>query len=229
MTESRIVSIQVGLPAQHGADLISDQPWESGIFKTAVTGKIRLDTLNLAGDGQHDLQNHGGKYRAVLAYSADHYPIWQQELNRDLPYGSFGENFTVSGVDEDSVCLGDIIQVGEVRLRVSQPRMPCWKLSRRVGIKKLSHYVDVKEWGGWYHEVLQTGDVQAGEAYTIIERRYPQYPIRRLYRLMVERETTVEAYRELASLFDILTPSWRMRYGGLAASYSEQAQNPTDR
>ncbi len=221
MLDSRIVSIQVGLPAEYGADSLSSKSWETGIFKYPVEGRIFLDTLNLTGDGQQDLKNHGGTFRAVLAYTAEHYPIWNEELERQLPYGAFGENFTVTGYDEDTVCIGDIVAVGDVRLQIAQPRMPCWKLARRWEIKDLTARVNIKAWGGWYHRVLQTGCVAVGDKYELIERPYPNLSIKRLYNLMEERETDVDAYTQLAGMFEILTPSWRVQYGGLAAAYSQ--------
>jgi MOSC domain-containing protein YiiM len=177
---------------------------------------VWLDTLNLAGDGQDDLDNHGGVYRAVLAYSAEHYPVWRDELHLpDLAYGSFGENFTVSGLTETDVYLGDVYAVGETRLRVAQPRMPCWKLARRVGVKDLAARVEARGWGGWYHQVLQTGYVQAGDRYELVERGHTGYPIAYIVDLMTERQTSAEAYRELATL-DALTPEWRNYFAGKA-------------
>jgi MOSC domain-containing protein YiiM len=225
MNESRIISLQVGLPAEHGADAISQKSWQSGIFKDAVHGQVFLDTLNLRGDGQHDLHNHGGEYRAVLAYAVDHYPTWNTELACELPFGAFGENFTVTGYDEDTVCIGDVFVVGEARVQVSQPRMPCWKLARRWGIKDLTARVDQKAWGGWYHRVLQTGYVQAGDAYLLTERPYPNLSIKRLYDLMDEREIDVAAFRQLAGMENILTPSWRTYYAKYAEQYADTAQS----
>jgi MOSC domain-containing protein YiiM len=218
MSIPTILSLHVGLPATHGADSISQKPWESGIFKSPVAGRVFLDTLNLAGDGQQDLKNHGGPFRAVLAYSADHYPVWWDELGRDrdsFPHGSFGENFTVDGLDEASVCLGDIYAVGEARIQVSQPRWPCYKLARRNDIKDLPARVDARGWGGWYHRVVQTGHVAAGDAYALVERPYPHFPISLLNALMAEREHDPRASGMLAEM-EMLTPSWRQHYAALA-------------
>lgn len=215
MSTATILSLQVGKPAEHGADHISDKPWQSGIFKTAVSGRVWLDPLNLVGDGQDDLKNHGGLFRAVLAYSADHYPKWREALGVDMQYGAFGENFTVSEVDEKTVCLGDVIAVGEARLQVSQPRLPCWKLARRNGIKELADYVDKLNRGGWYHRVLRTGYVEAGNSYEILERPYPEFTIARVVDLMHEREINPDAWRQLGSI-EALTLRWRMRFNGKA-------------
>jgi MOSC domain-containing protein YiiM len=209
LTTPTLLSIQVGLPARHGADAVSDKDWESGIFKYPISGPVWLDTLNLTGDGQHDRENHGGPYRAVLAYSAGHYPIWRAELGRDeLPFGSFGENFTISHLDESQVCLGDVYAVGEARLQVSQPRQPCWKLARRLGIKDLTARVERRGWGGWYHRVLQTGYVQVGDPYRLVERPHPHLPIALLNDLISRRRADPAICDELAGI-EALTPEWR--------------------
>lgn len=216
MTTATILSIQVGLPAEHGADTISNKTWESGIFKFPVTGRVWLDELNLAGDGQQDLNNHGGPYRAVLGYGAVHYPVWRDELARaDLPYGAFGENLTLSDLTEETVCLGDVYAVGETRLQVAQPRQPCWKLARRWGIKDLTARVEARGWGGWYHRVLQTGYIEAGDTYELLERPYPAYPISRLNALLRGREVNVEAFAELAGIAE-LSPGWREAFARFA-------------
>lgn len=215
-----ILSIQVGKPAEHGADSISRKTWESGIFKYTVNGKVYLDTLNLMGDGQQDLKNHGGPFRAVLAYGAAHYPVWRDELGRDeetFAYGSFGENFTVSELTEDAVCIGDIYAVGEARVQVAQPRWPCWKLARRNDIKDLAARVEEKGWGGWYHRVLQTGHVEAGDRYELLERSHPDFPIARLNRMIAGYDFDREALLKLARMEE-LSFGWRMQYGGLAES-----------
>jgi MOSC domain-containing protein YiiM len=214
LTTPTLLSIQIGQPADHGADTISDKPWRSGIFKIPVAGRVWVDSLNVAGDGQDDRKNHGGPFRAVLAYSADHYPLWNTELGRDLDCGSFGENFTVAGLSESNVCLGDVYAVGEIRLQVSQPRYPCWKLARRVGVKDLAERVERNGWGGWYNRVLQTGCVQAGDAVSLRERLYPQYSIAYLNDLLMKRVTNPVACAELATL-ETLSPEWRENYARL--------------
>ncbi|HVO44251.1 MAG TPA: MOSC domain-containing protein [Aggregatilineales bacterium] len=213
MSDPVILSIQVGMPADHGADSISRKPWRSGISKTPVAGRIRLSTVNLAGDRQQDLENHGGPFRAVLAYAAVHYPVWREDLKLDdLPYGAFGENFTISVLTEATVCLGDVYAVGDaIRLQVSQPRAPCWKLARRWGIKDLTARVEARGWGGWYHRVLATGEVGAGDAYRLLERPYPAYPIARLNDLITGREVNRAAQAELSAI-EALSPGWRAMF-----------------
>lgn len=209
---AHLLSIQAGQPAQHGADPISKKSWQSGIFKFPVAGRVYVDTLNIAGDGQADLKNHGGPYRAVLAYAAEHYPVWRAELNRpDFPHGGFGENFTISELNEKNVYIGDVYAIGEVRLQVSQPRMPCWKLARRWGIKDLTARVDAKAQGGWYHRVLQTGYVEAGQEVTLIERVTTRYTVDFLFALMNEWIDDPDELAEVIKL-DALTDSWREHF-----------------
>lgn len=206
-----LLSIQVGKPAIHGADSISDKAWESGIFKSPAQGRVWLDELNLVGDGQSDLKNHGGPTRAVLTYAADHYPAWEQELDQKLPFGAFGENFTVTQVDESTVCLGDVYQLGETRLQVAQPRLPCWKLARRNDRRDLTARVEEKGWGGWYQRVLQTGYVQAGDTYKLIERPYPQFTIALMNDLVAERDFDQVVCAEIAQV-EALTREWRAMF-----------------
>lgn len=217
MSTPTLLSIQVGLPAEHGADHISQKSWESGIFKYPVEGHVWLDSINLKGDGQSDLKNHGGPFRAVLSYSADLYPMWREELGKpDLSYGMFGENFTISGLDESIVCLGDVYQIGQARVRVSQPRFPCWKLARRNGIKDLTARVDEKMRGGWYQQVLKEGYVEAGDMVQLLERPYPQYSIERIFALGSERVSDPKSAAELATI-PALTDEWREVFAERAA------------
>lgn len=149
-----------------------DRPWTTGFFKEPVSSAVRLGLINLEGDGQADLVHHGGTDKAVLAYSAEHYPGWRQSMNNpSLPFGAFGENFTITGLTEADVCIGDIWQVGdEAVLEVSQPRQPCWKLARRWRIKSLA--LDVQQTGrtGWYFRVLTEGIVAAGMRLVLLFR-----------------------------------------------------------
>jgi MOSC domain-containing protein YiiM len=216
MTQPTVLSIQVGKPTEHGADAISQKAWQSGIFKYPVEGRVWLDTLNLAGDGQQDLKNHGGPFRAILTYGAAHYLVWREELDRpELTYGAFGENLTVSELTEDVVCLGDVYQIGEAQVQVSQPRFPCWKLARRNQIGDLAARVEARGWGGWYQRVLQTGYIQASDSYMLLERPYPDFTIALLNDLTSERRVEPAICRELSAI-DALTPSWREMYGRMA-------------
>ena len=100
-----------------------------------VAGPVSLKRLNLAGDGQGDLKNHGGEYQAVYCYPHEHYAYWATELARDdFAFGQFGENFTTQGLLENEVCIGDTFRIGEAIVQVTQPRVPCYKLADKLGI-----------------------------------------------------------------------------------------------
>ncbi len=186
-----------------------DRPWLTGFFKEPVEGPIWLGQTNLAGDGQADLKNHGGPDKAVLAYAADHYPAWRAELDRsDLPYGAFGENFTIAGLVEETVCIGDVYAVGEARVQVSQPRQPCWKIARRWRIKDLTARVQATGRTGWYFRVLAEGYVQPGLPVTLLERPFPQWTVTRAGEIMRDRRDNPVAAAELAAC-PLLSTNWR--------------------
>ncbi|MGC8669003.1 MAG: MOSC domain-containing protein [Chthonomonadales bacterium] len=174
MTEPLLISIQVGRPATRGrfrSEDLSEGRWRSAIFKHAVSDEVWLGRLNLAGDLQADRVHHGGPDQAVLAYSADHYPLWREELGvAAMGPGGFGENFTIAGLTGKTVCVGDIVAIGDCRLQVTKPRMPCWKLERRWGIPGLVERVLQNGRSGWYLRVLQEGFVRPGLPVLLLER-----------------------------------------------------------
>ena len=128
ITVGRLVSANVGLP--------KDVPWHGktvfmGVFKEPVTSPRQVGKLNVQGDGQGDLAGHGGEQRAVFVYQLDSYQHWEQELERDdFVHGQFGENFTIEGLGDDEVCIGDRYRIGSATFEVTQPRVTCY----RVGI-----------------------------------------------------------------------------------------------
>ena len=141
-----VVSIHVGRPRV----MAGEEPWVTSFFKSAVTGPLSLETDNLAGDEQADLSVHGGPDKAVCVYCADHFPEWSRVLReRDLGAGAFGENFSVSHMDETSVCVGDVYAVGTSLVQVSQPRSPCWKLAARWNRHDLPRLVLQSGRTGW--------------------------------------------------------------------------------
>lgn len=213
MTLPRLISLQVGLPRQFGTPGAADpmdRPWMTGFFKEPVAGPVMLRRENLDGDGQADRVHHGGPDKAVLAYGAAHYPAWRQTLHLpDLPYGAFGENFTIDGLTESDVCIGDTWQVGDrVIVQVSQPRQPCWKLARRWRIKTLA--LDVQQTGrtGWYHRVLTEGLVEAGMPLRLLDRPHPSWTVARANHLMHIDKTNTVAAQQLAAL-PHLSPNWQ--------------------
>lgn len=207
MQQVKIVSIQVGRPrrieSERGA-------WTSAFIKEPVSGPVRLGELNLQGDQQADLESHGGPDQAVLGYSAGHYPRWREELARpDFTHGAFGENFTIEGLDESLVCIGDVYESGEITIQVTNPRGPCWKISRRHGIPDLTARVQQTSRTGWYYRVLREGDVEAGQMLTLIDRPHPEWTIACASAVLYGRERDAEALEALFSL-PPLGARWRV-------------------
>lgn len=224
MNESVVLSIQVGGPTTMGVEGASDpmqRLWTSGIVKRPVEGPVWLGRTNLAGDGQADLVNHGGADKAVLAYAAAHYPDWRIELAPlELPFGAFGENLTVEGQDESSVCIGDVFAVGEALVQVSQPRQPCWKLARRWGLKDLTARVQRSGRGGWYLRVLGEGIIQTGLTLVLRERPYPRWTVALANDLMFRRLEDQDALAALAAC-PLLSLDWRETLGKRLPGSSE--------
>ncbi len=213
MTNPTLLSIQVGTPRSFGTPGAAepmDRPWTTGFYKESVAGPVPVGVTSLEGDGQADLVNHGGPDKAVLAYSADHYPAWRSELGKpDLPFGAFGENFTVTRQTEADVCIGDRWVLGEVRLEVSQPRLPCWKLARRWRIEDLALRVDRTGRSGWYLRVLTEGQVAAGQVWKLEARPCPDWTVARASHLWLHDKGNLADATLLAAI------------PGLAASWKE--------
>jgi MOSC domain-containing protein YiiM len=201
-----LLALQVGEPQTY------DDPqgtWTSGIEKHAVSEPVQAGLSQLAGDGQADLEHHGGLDKAIYCYPSEHYPAWREELARpELPYGGFGENFTTAGLLEAQVCVGDTWRIGEVVVQVSQPRWPCWKLNRLWAIPDLDARVDAARRCGWYLRVLEPGWVEAGLAFQLIERTQPEWNIERIYRITQDVRGHAAEAKELMAL-ETLAASWR--------------------
>jgi MOSC domain-containing protein YiiM len=202
-----LLSIQVGLPTTHHAQ--PGRPWRTGFYKWPVDGPVWLGRTNLAGDGQGNRKVHGGPDKAVLMYAGAHYPLWRAELNRpDLPHGAFAENFTVSELDEETVCLGDIFVLGEARVQVSQPRQPCSNITRRWGIDGLTQRVEATGRSGWYLRVLTEGLVEAGLELKLAERPNPDWSVARATLAMRQRASDPDEAAALAAV-PALSVAWR--------------------
>lgn len=221
MSAAFLVSVQVGLPAQLGTPDAAnphDRPWTTGIFKQAVVGPVALSSTGLAGDGVADLVNHGGSDKAINVYPADHYPAWQAELGRpDFGPGAFGENFTIAGLVEADLAIGDRFRIGtEVVVEVSQPREPCWKLARRWHIKDLAAKVIATGRSGWYFRVITPGTVAAGMPVTRIAQGTSAWTITAANAVMHGRPVDRAAAGRLAVVPGLAT-SWVESLSKMAA------------
>lgn len=182
----------------------------SGIDKHPTQEPVKVNILGLTDDAQADLRNHGGEFKAVHCYSWSHYPTWREELPAnpllDAP-GAFGENLSIDGLDETTVCIGDCWRVGSVVFAVSQGRQPCFKLNLRFGVPDMAIRVQRSLRTGWYLRVIEPGTLTAGDAIELLERPHPDYPIATLLALIRDRETDTVRLREVLEL--PLPPSWQ--------------------
>ncbi len=157
----RLLSVNVSQPI---AVEIGERRYHTGIYKSAVAGRLWLGRSQLAGDGQADMENHGGPNRAVYCYPHEHYAYWADELGRDdFEYGQFGENLSTSGLLESAVCVGDAFQVGEAIIQITQPRVPCYKLANKLGIPNFAKTFLQANRPGFYARVLEQGSLGAGD------------------------------------------------------------------
>jgi len=148
----------------------------TGIFKEPVSGRVKLTALTLAGDVQVDRRVHGGPDQAVYVYPSEHYPHFQQRLERaDLSAGFFGENFTTEGLLEDAVRVGDVLGVGSALVLVTKPRSPCFKMGLKAGSARFVKELLESRRLGFYLRVLQEGEVGAGDSIRVVSRD-PQAP-----------------------------------------------------
>ena len=211
-----IVSLQLGRPRESVSHLKDgkDAEWVSSIWRNPVNERVHLGRTDLEGNAQADLKNHGGLDKAVCCYSAEHYSGWRSLLNlteEAFAYGAFGENFTVTQLTEDAICLGDIYTVGTATVQVSQPRMPCWKVGRRWERPDLPGEMTGTGRTGFYLRVLEEGEVGAGDALTLTERPLPDWTVARLNTaLYVDKNNQVQD--EELSRLPLLAEAWRRTF-----------------
>ncbi len=155
-----LVSVNVGLP--------QDVEWQGRIVRTAiwkapVVGRVRVRRLNIDGDGQGDLQGHGGEHRAVMVYQLASYRHWEAHLGRPLEHGAFGENLTVDGLADDEVCVGDRYRIGSTLLEVTQPRVTCYRVGIRLQNPQMPSLLVSHKRPGFYCRVIEEGTIGAGD------------------------------------------------------------------
>ena len=162
----RVLSVNVGQPREiatpRGIVLTS-------IFKDPVPGPVAVRGNNMAGDRQSDLTVHGGPKKAIYAYASEHYPYWARTLQRELKPGNFGENLTTEGLLETDVQIGDRYRIGSALLRVTQPRMPCYKLALRFDLPSMVKLFWASGFSGIYFGVVEEGEIAAGDPIELVE------------------------------------------------------------
>ncbi|MGB0774745.1 MAG: MOSC domain-containing protein [Akkermansiaceae bacterium] len=221
-----VSSIQVGKPAAI-ADGSNKKEWVSGILKRPVDGEVCVGETNISGDGQADLKVHGGPDKAICVYPSEHFAYWKEVLDVEFEAGAFGENLTTTGVVEEDICIGDIYSLGTVRLQVSQPRQPCWKLARRWKLKDLPARVQDTGKTGWYFRVLKTGEIAPGDHLVMEQRVTGGWSVARANEVMHHQKSDLTSAVKLAA-HEGLSESWRKSLTRRAEKLSRGAANDVD-
>lgn len=185
----------------------------TGIYKMPASGRVWLTKLGLIGDGQADASVHGGEHQAAYCYPVEHYQYWQNRLKlTDLPYGTFGENFTISGLLEEDICIGDTLQIGDaktgVSVQVTMPRIPCFKFGDKIGFPNILDEFLRSGKSGFYLRVLKTGEVAAGDTITVTQRDLQAIDIRTTLGMQKLNEGNTELLKRALSVTS-LTPLLR--------------------
>jgi MOSC domain-containing protein YiiM len=202
----KLLSINVSKPR---TVIISGNEVATGIFKESVAGPMVVRELGLDGDGQADLENHGGIHKAVYVYPFEHYAHWSRELERqDFKLGQFGENLTVEGLLEDQIFIGDMLRIGDVLFEVTQPRVPCYKLGHKMGMPAFPKLFAKSGRTGFYLRVLAEGTIAAGNQIERVKTHRGALSVRALMDVMhFDRENI--SVMEQAVAIPALTPGWR--------------------
>ena len=201
-----IVSVNVGEPREV---LWKTQKVSTAIFKSAVEGPVPVKSLNLRGDRQADLSVHGGPYKAVYGYPSEHYEYWRKEFPQaELPWGAFGENLTTQGLLEEELHIGDRLRIGSALLMVTQPRVPCYKITIRFDRDDMiKRFIDSNT-SGFYFSVIEEGEISAGLSVEIVHRDPAAVSVNDINHLYYGRSHSPELLQRAVGV-EALPESWR--------------------
>ena len=214
---ARLLSVNVGLPR--------DVEWNgrvvhTGIWKEPVRGRCGVGRLNLEGDGQGDLAGHGGEQRAVFVYQIESYGHWQEQLKRtDFVHGQFGENFTVEGLSDDEVCIGDRFQIGSAVFEVTQPRVTCYRVGIRMNEPRMPALLTASGRPGFYFRVLQEGAVGAGDDIVKVGEAEERMTVAEINALLYLPDHARDRL-ERALRIEALSHGWRSSFEALLRSHA---------
>ena len=217
---ARLLSVNVGLPRDI---LWKGRTVHTGIWKNPVHGRCCVGTLNLEGDGQGDLAGHGGEYRAVFVYQIESYRYWQEQLKRsDFVYGQFGENFTIEGLADDEVCIGDRFQIGTALFEVTQPRVTCYRVGIRMNEPRMPALLTSSGRPGFYFRVLREGEVGEGDEIVKVGEARERMTVSEINGLLYlpnhARDRLACALR-----IEALSPGWRGSFQALLSNQTNVA------
>ncbi|MGW5495991.1 MOSC domain-containing protein [Streptomyces olivaceoviridis] len=210
-----LLSVNVGMP--------KDVSWQgrtvrTGAWKAPVQGPRMVRRLNVEGDGQGDLAGHGGEIRAVLVYQMESYQYWQKQLGRDdLTFGMFGENFTVDGLPDADVCIGDRYRIGEAEFEVTQPRVTCYRVGMRLGEPTMASLLVAHHRPGFYLRVITEGHVQAGDEITLTRQGPEELSVADTDALLYLPDRDPAKLRKALNI-PALSPGWQQSFRELAAA-----------
>src|ERR1700739_2163746 len=216
----QLLSVNVGLPRE--------VEWKgrivrSAIWKNPVEGRCRIRRLNLDGDGQADLAGHGGENRAVFVYQIESYRYWQEQLNRsDFIHGQFGENFTITGLPDDSVCIGDRFEIGSAIFEVSQPRVTCYRVGIRMNEPRMPALLTGSGRPGFYFRVLQEGEVGAGDEIVKVGEANERMTVAEINALLYSPNHARDRL-ERALRIEALSPGWGASFEAVFRSQTTAA------
>jgi ferredoxin-NADP reductase/MOSC domain-containing protein YiiM len=209
---ARLLSVNVGLPR--------DITWKgrtvhTGIWKNPARGRRRVGRLNLDGDGQGDSAGHGGEQRAVFVYQIESHRYWQEQLNRtDFVHGQFGENFTIEGLPDDAVCIGDRYQIGSALFEVTQPRVTCYRVGIRMNEPRMPALLTSSGRPGFYFRVLREGEVEAGDEIVKVGEAEERMTVAEINALLYSPNHPRDRL-ERALRIEPLSPGWRGSFEAL--------------
>ena len=211
----RLVSVNVGMP--------KDVQWRgktvhTGIWKAPVEGPVMVRRLNIDGDGQGDLGGHGGEQRAVMVYQTESYDFWKIYLNRDdLVPGHFGENFTIAGLTDDEVCIGDRYRIGDAEFEVTQPRVTCFRIGVRLNEPEMPNLLVSQHRPGFYMRVITEGQVRAGGDIVRTRRGRHELSVADVDALLYLPDRNMEQLRKIVDV-PALSPGWQQSFHDMLAA-----------
>ncbi|MBV8787985.1 MAG: MOSC domain-containing protein [Mycobacterium sp.] len=212
----KLVSVNVGMPKNvqwHGKTVYT------GIWKTPVEGPVTARRLNLDGDGQGDLAGHGGEQRAVMVYQVESYEFWKSYLSRDdLAPGSFGENFTITGLADDEVCIGDRYRIGDAEFEVTQPRVTCFRVGVRLNEPEMPNLLVSQHRPGFYFRVITEGRVRAGDDIVRTRRGPHELSVADIDALLYLPDRNWDRLGEAVDV-PALSPGWQQSFHDMLAEH----------
>jgi MOSC domain-containing protein YiiM len=221
--QMKLISLNVGLPR-----LLTWQgdTFETGILKDPVEGRVMLHATNLDGDRQADLTVHGGPNKAVYAYPSEHYETWNAELPTPVhTWGAFGENFTTAGLLETNVSVGNRYRLGSTVIKVTTPRLPCFKLAAKFQSERIIGQFLRSGRSGFYFSVIEEGEVGAGDEFELLEQEDPTLTIGEVNTIYSAKSPDRETL-ERSLHVKTLPQSWQYRFRARLEEIDRQIDHP---